>query len=418
MSGRTAIRVLFEVGRLIGRRDRAAPTGVDRVCLAYDRWLRDLKGVTLVPVHTTLRRMTALDPRWVAERIAGLADRWAGDASAAVTPAEARLVRALSGPRPSRSLMDAPVEVEEGRRRRTVERLLRTRPFPEPRRGDLYVDVGHAPLDGPYGLARLKALGVRPMVMIHDLIPVSHPEFCRPGEGPRHRSRVRAALTHAAGVVANSATTACELAAFAEREGLTPPPVVAAPLGLEPLFAAPRWSPAAQPYFVCVGTLEARKNLAFLLTVWRRLGETMGAAAPRLALIGRHGWENEAVLDHLERSPPLQGLVHHAADLSDAALARLMIGARAVLAPSAIEGFDLPALEALSLGVPVIASDIAVHRELASGARLIDPLDGPGWAAAIEAACKPPSAGPAFVAPTWAEHFAAVAPLAGLPEGR
>jgi hypothetical protein len=214
VSGRTAIRVLFEVGRLIGRRDRAAPTGVDRVCLAYDRWLRDLKGVTLVPVHTTLRRMTALDPRWVAERIAGLADRWAGDASAAVTPAEARLVRALSGPRPSRSLMDAPVEVEEGRRRRTVERLLRTRPFPEPRRGDLYVDVGHAPLDGPYGLARLKALGVRPMVMIHDLIPVSHPEFCRPGEGPRHRSRVRAALTHAAGVVAHPATKAFEPAAF------------------------------------------------------------------------------------------------------------------------------------------------------------------------------------------------------------
>jgi glycosyltransferase involved in cell wall biosynthesis len=411
-------RVLFEVGRLIGRRDRRAPTGVDRVCLAYDRWLRGSKGVTLVPVHTTSRRMTALEPRWVAERIADLAERWAGDAAAPAGPDEARLFRALTGPRPARSLLGDPAEVEGGRRRRTVERLLRTRPLPEPRRGDLYLDVGHAPLDGPYGLARLRSQGIRPVVMIHDLIPISHPEFCRPGEGPRHRSRVRAALSHAVGVVANSQTTADALAAFAEREGLPPPPVVAAPLGLEPLFAGPRGSPATEPYFVCVGTLEARKNLAFLLTVWRRLAERLGPAAPRLALIGRHGWENEAVLDHLERSPPLQGLVHHAAELPDAALARLMSGARAVLAPSAIEGFDLPALEALSLGVPVIASDIPVHRELARGARLVDPLDGPGWAAAVAAACAPPRADPPFAAPTWADHFTAVARLAGLSEGR
>jgi hypothetical protein len=68
--------------------------------------------------------------------------------------------------------------------------------------------------------------------------------------------------------------------------------------------------------------------------------------------------------------------------------------------------------------VPVIASDIPVHRELARGARLVDPLDGPGWAAAIEAACAAPTARPPFAAPTWAEHFALVAKLAGLLEGR
>lgn len=410
-------RVLFEVGRLIGRRDRNAPTGVDRVCLAYDRWLRGLKGVSLVPVHTTRRGMTALDPRWVAEAISDLSARWSGEADAAPSDEEARLRRALTGPRPARSLLGA-VEIEGGRRRRTVERLLRTRPLPEPRRGDLYLDVGHAPLDGPHGLARLRAAGVRPVVMIHDLIPISHPEFCRPGEGARARSRVRAALAHAAGIVANSGATAEALADFAAREGLTAPPTVAAPLGLEPRFTEPRGAPAETPYFVCVGTLEARKNLAFLLTVWRRLAERRGPAAPRLALIGRHGWENEAILDHLERSPPLQGLVHHAADLPDAALARLMSGARAVLAPSAVEGFDLPALEALALGVPVVASDIAAHRELAVGARLVDPLDGPAWAEAIEAACDAPALSLPFTAPAWADHFAAVARLAGLPEGR
>ena len=168
------------------------------------------------------------------------------------------------------------------------------------------------------------------------------------------------------------------------------------------------------PYFVHVGTLEGRKNLAFLLSVWRRLDERMGAAAPRLALVGRHGWENEAVLDHLHRSPNLQGLVHQVSELPDAGLARLLAGARALVAPSSVEGFDLPVAEALSLGVPVIASDIAVHRELAPRARLIDPLDGPGWLEAIEAATARGPGQTGYHAPTWAGHFDAVSGFVSL----
>ncbi|MCP6134253.1 glycosyltransferase, partial [Klebsiella pneumoniae] len=87
-------------------------------------------------------------------------------------------------------------------------------------------------------------------------------------------------------------------------------------------------------------------------------------------LIGRYGWENEAVLDHLQRSPNLQGVVHQASNLSDAMLARLMRGARAVLAPSSVEGFDLPAVEACAMGLSLIASDIPPHRELTPNAEL------------------------------------------------
>ena len=45
-------------------------------------------------------------------------------------------------------------------------------------------------------------------------------------------------------------------------------------------------------------------------------------------------------------------------------MASLVRGATAVVAPSSVEGFGLPVAEALSLGVPVIASDIAAHREV------------------------------------------------------
>jgi glycosyltransferase involved in cell wall biosynthesis len=179
---------------------------------------------------------------------------------------------------------------------------------------------------------------------------------------------------------------------------------------VEPIFRAAARPAGGRPYFVHVGTIEARKNLAFLLTIWRRLAEEMSARAPRLVLIGRYGWENEAVLDHLERSPLLQGLVHQASDLPDAALSELMRGARALVAPSSVEGFDLPPVEAMAMGVPVIASDIAAHREMVPQAHLIDPLDGLGWLEALEAATLEPPTRPAgYRAPTWDAHFDRVA---------
>jgi glycosyltransferase involved in cell wall biosynthesis len=78
------------------------------------------------------------------------------------------------------------------------------------------------------------------------------------------------------------------------------------------------------------------------------------------------------------------------------------------LAPSFSEGFNLPVAEAMAMGTPVIASDIAVHRELAAGARLIDPVDGPGWLAAIEAAAATRPTVPRANPLSWPDHFAIV----------
>ncbi len=403
--------VLFDATRLLSRIDRSAPTGIDRVCLAYAEHLLASRDLSVTPVRSRRDQLSAVDPRWFAEIVAALRARWDGHTAPAA--AETRLIAALTSTRRGRSLVEAD-DGGEARTRRGLTHLLRQRPLGTPPRNAVYINVGHTGLDNPRILEGLAERGVARLVMVHDLIPVTHPEYCRPGEGARHRTRMRTALRHASHIVVNSAATGAELAAFAAHEGLTPPPVQVAHLGLEPLFQSPRWAPAPAPYFVHVGTLEGRKNLAFLLAVWRRLEERMGAAAPRLALIGRHGWENEAVLDHLHRSPNLQGLVHQVSELSDAGLVRLLAGARGLVAPSSIEGFDLPVVEALSLGVPVIASDIAVHRELALKAVLVDPLDGPGWLAALETACVVTRKRPARTAPTWSTHFDAVRAFAGL----
>ncbi|WP_299175598.1 glycosyltransferase family 1 protein [uncultured Brevundimonas sp.] len=414
------MRILYDASRLMSRADRSAPTGVDRVCLAYAEWLLSRPDVVTIPVRGRKNRLVAVETDWFRRFVADLRARWNGAGEAPGDPAhEARLLAALaSAIRPADSVISPPPApagekpVDKGR---VMKQFFRSRHVAALPDADLYLNVGHTTLHDPTALRDLEAAGIERVVLIHDLIPVTHPEFCRPGDGDKHHARVANTLRHASRVIVNSTYTGDELRAFASREGLPQPPVHIAHLGLEPAFVAGAALEATRPYFVHVGTIEARKNLALLLTLWRRLEERLGDRTPSLVLVGRYGWENEAVLDHLQRSPNLRGVVHQASNLSDALLARLMRGARAVLAPSSVEGFDLPAVEAVAMGVSLIASDIPPHRELTPDAELIDPLDGLGWLAAIERATStPPAPAAPRNPPVWSTHFDIVAEAIGL----
>src|SRR4029079_10859366 len=129
-----------------------------------------------------------------------------------------------------------------------------------------------------------------------------------------------------------------------------------------------------------------------LRTRWARMIARWGAAALRLLIIGQRGWEADEVFDLLDRSEKLRGHVIELSRCSDEELARHLGSARALLFPSRAEGYGLPLLEALGSGVPVIASDLPVFREV--GADIpdyLDPLEARGWEAAIIDYSKPHS---------------------------
>ena len=117
-----------------------------------------------------------------------------------------------------------------------------------------------------------------------------------------------------------------------------------------------------------------------MLQLWRRLVERLGDAAPRLVIIGQRAWECENVVDLLEPCEQLRGFVFEQNHCSDEELVSYLHHAQALLYPSFVEGFGLPILEALSLGVPVIASDLPVFREIAGAVpEYADSLDGQRW---------------------------------------
>ncbi|WP_460593046.1 glycosyltransferase family 4 protein [Frateuria aurantia] len=277
--------------------------------------------------------------------------------------------------------------------------------------------TAHSGIEFPRYYVGLAAKGIGVVAMIHDLIPLTHPEYCRPGVLKLQARRMQVALANVRGVIANSDATARSIAALTPLLGVKLPPMATALLAPGTAVCYPGEAPLKEPYFVILSTIEPRKNHWLLLHVWRELVDRLGDAAPTLVVIGRRGWECENVVDMLERCEALQGKVIEESECSDERLHLYLQHARALLFPSFVEGYGMPLVEALQLGVPVIASDLAVFHEIAAAIPdYLDPLDGPGWMHRVLDYAKTDSSFreqqlqrlQGYQAPTWEQHFEVV----------
>ncbi|MCP1468491.1 glycosyltransferase involved in cell wall biosynthesis [Sphingobium sp. OAS761] len=390
--------VILDLSRLLSRSFHAAPTGIDRVEYVYARELLDRipDRLAFAAVHPAGGYYGRLSNHAVRQFLAFTAAKWR-----------------------NAGLSDA----SEGKAA-TIRHMFATRPRPVPRANGsrIYLQVSPHHLDDQSKVgAILRAEGAKFVTLVHDVIPLSHPEFARPQGAAEHLRRVRTIDRYATGIIGNSQATVDALAPHMKR-GLDGRIIRVAHFGADApdIFGASDEGVPDRPYFVYISTIEPRKNHLLLLNVWRRLVETLGDAAPVLVLIGRRGWENENVIDLLERGEALRGHVIEAGEVSDNRMQSLVARARAMLMPSFAEGFGMPVVEALSAGVPVICSDILAHREVGGEAPdYIDPLDGLGWMRAIGAYARdgsPERAAQqrriaAWRPPTWRDYFDIVTDL-------
>lgn len=283
-------------------------------------------------------------------------------------------------------------------------------------RGRFWLNPGHTGLD-LQGIAQwARRRHVRPIYLVHDLIPITHPQYCREGEEARHRLRMCTVLDTASGVVANSAHTLDTLAEFAAAEDRIMPLVAVAWPGTPVLPSVPA-RPESEPTFVILGTIEGRKNHALVLSVWQKLIRASSTGpAPQLVIIGRRGWQADAVFAQLDQGE-FNGHVSEVGPLDDRRLASVLVGARALLFPSFAEGYGIPLAEALAAGVPVIASDLPVFREIGQGVPDLLPVDDvAAWCDAVSDYTQQPSSRrdaqlsrmEKFQIPDWHKHFATV----------
>lgn len=150
---------------------------------------------------------------------------------------------------------------------------------------------------------------------------------------------------------------------------------------------APGWAPRPRALrrgpILFVGTIEPRKNVGGLLDAYARVA-VRRPRIPPLVLAGRAGEGSEAILRRT-KTAPLAGRVRHPGYVDDEERERLYRAASVLVLPSLDEGFGMPVLEAMTIGVPVIASNRGALPEVVGEAGLlVDPHDPEALAAAID----------------------------------
>ena len=239
------------------------------------------------------------------------------------------------------------------------------------------VDVAHSM--HPLMLPSRRAARV---ITIHDLYFLDHPEDT---EREIRADYAELAPSHAArcdAIVAVSEYTASQVrsrfAIAGDKVTICSP---AAPSWTQKLQPGESKAPSKGP-ILFLGTLERRKNAAVLLEAYARL-LAREPQVPELILAGRAGTGAEAVVDRL-KAAPFAGKVRHLGYVSDDRREQLFRQAAMIVMPSLDEGFGMPALEAMTIGVPVVAADRGALPEVVGDAGLLVEPDADALAQAMK----------------------------------
>jgi glycosyltransferase involved in cell wall biosynthesis len=239
------------------------------------------------------------------------------------------------------------------------------------------------------------AAHARRVVTVHDLTVVRYPELCDPAS-LRFPDLVRRALAEGAWVHTPSQFVADEVVVHF---GADPGRVRAVHHGIPRTresgiavadagpdtddHAARREPPSSRPplelpdgcarYIVAVGTIEPRKDYPLLISAFNRVAANHPEVA--LVIVGGRGWGSKAVDAAVAASPVAHRIVRPGY-LDDATVDAVIAAAGLLAFPSVYEGFGFPPLQAMSVGVPVVATAAgAVPEVVGDGALLVQPGD-------------------------------------------
>ena len=274
--------------------------------------------------------------------------------------------------------------------------------------GDVFYSADYSPgavmaaaQAGVYANWRARGVGVH--FLIHDLLPVLRPEFFPPRADLTHGAWLACIAAQADQIICISDAVAGEMAHWLTRhKGIAHAPALAVlhhgadigdaapppPNRDDPLLAAIR----AQPSFLMVGTIEPRKGHLQALSAFEQLWRDGSTA--QLVIVGNEGWtplpasERRSIpliVERLQRHPELNKRLLWLRGIDDAFLQQVYLASACLLAPSEGEGFGLPLIEAARYGLPIIARDLPVFREVAQQhAHYFGGLDAADLAASIQ----------------------------------
>jgi glycosyltransferase involved in cell wall biosynthesis len=388
--------VAYDLSRLLMRSFGPGPNGIDRVDLNLSRHFLGAAGGQNCGLLLNRLRPAVIGGRGAAAVLDIIDTAW----KETIERADDRTYQAvrrrlLRAPAQQSQAGDLPARIVAAPASRgttalrlaslLLPQLAMLRPVP---RDSIFIHATHFPIMPLFRWLDRRP-DVKPVFFIHDLLPIHCPDFFTAENSDSHRQFLEIFLRYGRAAIVNTDTVKSDVAAFLKMRSGGDKPILAAPMPASSIFARaapPDAELRARPYFVVCGTIEPRKNHLLLLKLWQDLVRSEGAKAPKLVIIGRRGWNNQAVFDLLDRAPWVASHVVEVAGLSTNAMKHIVANACALLMPSFAEGYGFPVIEALAVGTPVIASDIAVFKAIGGG-RLTycNPGDPAPWLEAVRA---------------------------------
>ena len=226
-------------------------------------------------------------------------------------------------------------------------------------------------------LERWKLAGVKIFMVVYDLLPTLHPEWFTASGIKAQRRWLRTLSIYADGAACISKSVAVELSTWLDKSigpmaasiAITSFPLGAdfkpAPIG-DPEIK--RWLAAlgTGALVLMVGTVEPRKGYALALSAFELLWKA--GSDSKLVIVGKAGWKVDALIEKLHKHPEAGKCLHWIDSGTDEMLCALYAHCTGLLMASEGEGFGLPIIEAARYGLPVLARDLPVFREIAGDA--------------------------------------------------
>lgn len=222
-------------------------------------------------------------------------------------------------------------------------------------------------------VGKAKESGAKVILVLYDIIPVTHPEFCEDPLINAFETWFASALKFVDGFIAISATVQNDFSTFLENQYGSGhgKKIDFFHLGCDFNIAQVKDDRVRDKVrqvfderstYLMVSTLEPRKNHSYLLDTFDGLWAK--GINVNLCFIGRIGWKVDELLDRIKSSREYQKRLFFWPDINDVELAYCYKHASMLVFPSFIEGFGLPIIESLGHGLPVLASDTPIHREV------------------------------------------------------
>ena len=217
--------------------------------------------------------------------------------------------------------------------------------------------------------------GVMKVAVVYDLIPITHKQYCDETISAAYSVWLLEALKRCDAFLCISNTVRNDLIGFANSMGFRKILVDSFYLGsnmdlksrfvvnAKPVFEG--MLNANEKNFLVVGTVEPRKRVDFVLKAFE-IARSVDQSV-NLWIVGRVGWKVDELVLNIKSHPSFGVKLHFIENADDELLEYLYSRCTALIQSSEVEGFGLPLIEALERGLPVLASDIPIFREILNG---------------------------------------------------